>query len=64
MLLKVLIGWLLLAIAVAAILCRLIHKAKVADRALAIQRPDPQPHAHKTDTQGNRGDGGSGHRVA
>ncbi|WP_178122635.1 hypothetical protein [Pseudomonas izuensis] len=33
MFLKALIYWPLLAVAIVAILCRLIHKAKVADRA-------------------------------
>ncbi|WP_256590161.1 hypothetical protein [Pseudomonas sp. Irchel 3A7] len=34
------IYWPLLAIAIATTLCRLIHQAKAADRALGIQRPE------------------------
>ena len=56
MLLKVLIGWLLLAIAIAAILCRLIHKAKVADRALRIQRTELSPDRQKIDARRSPGD--------
>ncbi|WP_256669243.1 hypothetical protein [Pseudomonas sp. C2B4] len=41
MLLKVLIYWPLLAIAIVSTLCRLIHKAKVTDRGLRIQRSKP-----------------------
>ena len=44
MLLKVIVIWSLLSIIVAAVFCRLMHNAKVADRALKITRPDPQPH--------------------
>ncbi|WP_433740350.1 hypothetical protein [Pseudomonas putida] len=56
MLLKVLICWLLLAIAIAAILCRLIHKAKVADRALRIQRTELSPDRQKIDARRSPGD--------
>ncbi|MGJ7514683.1 hypothetical protein ACSFE6_10150 [Pseudomonas baetica] len=56
MLLKVLIGWLLLAIAVAAILCRLIHKAKVADQAMRIPGRELPPGNRKADVQRSQGD--------
>ncbi|MGH8389430.1 MAG: hypothetical protein ACRESJ_28790 [Pseudomonas sp.] len=57
-----LIGWLLLSIAVAAILCRLIHKAKVADRALRMQRADQSPH--RQTTKAKRDDDDSDRHVA
>ena len=44
MLLKAIVIWSLLSIIVAAVFCRLMHNAKVADRALKIARPDHQPH--------------------
>ncbi|WP_322616579.1 hypothetical protein [Pseudomonas sp. BIC9C] len=47
MLLKVFVIWTLLSIIVAAVFCRLMHNAKVADRALKIARPDRQPHGQK-----------------
>ncbi|GEM_PF-4311762 len=50
MLLNVLICWLLVAVALAAFLCRLIHKAKMADRALRLQRPDAS--RRKSDVHG------------
>ncbi|NUT77082.1 hypothetical protein HNO86_18740 [Pseudomonas sp. C1C7] len=40
MLLNVLICWFALAIALATILCRQIHKAKIADQAMGIQHPE------------------------
>lgn len=54
MLLNVLICWLLVAVALAVFLCRLIHKAKMADRALRIQRPEPT--RRKTDANGRGND--------
>ncbi|KPU60881.1 putative lipoprotein [Pseudomonas fluorescens] len=50
MLLKVIVIWTLLSIIVAAVFCRLMHNAKVADRALKIARPDPQPPGQKVDS--------------
>jgi hypothetical protein len=50
MLLKIIVIWTLLSIIVAAVFCRLMHNAKVADRALKIDRPDPQPHGQKVDS--------------
>lgn len=60
MLLKALIYWPLLAIAIVAILARLIHKAKVADRALNIEQPQPKIARVK----GKRGDDDSDRRAA
>ena len=50
MLLKIIVIWILLSIIVAAVFCRLMHNAKVADRALKITRPDPRPHGQKVDS--------------
>jgi hypothetical protein len=50
------IYWPLLSIATAAVLCRLIHKAKLADRALQAQRPDPAPCERRVEVQGSRSD--------
>ena len=44
MLLKAIVIWSLLSIIVAAVFCRLMHNAKVADRALKIARPDHETH--------------------
>ncbi|MNV71540.1 hypothetical protein D3C71_1645660 [compost metagenome] len=44
MYLKAIVIWVLLAIIVVAVLGRLVHNAKVADRALKIAKPDHQPH--------------------
>ncbi|CAG8872414.1 hypothetical protein PS726_00710 [Pseudomonas fluorescens] len=44
MLLKAIVIWSLLSIIIAAVFCRLMHNAKVADRALKIAKPDHQPH--------------------
>ncbi|MGZ9739396.1 hypothetical protein [Pseudomonas azerbaijanorientalis] len=49
MYLKAIVIWVLLAIIVVAVLCRLVHNAKVADRALKIAKPDHQPHGRKND---------------
>lgn len=46
MLLNVLICWFVLAIALAAILCRQIHKAKMADQALGMQHADTCEEDH------------------
>lgn len=40
---KAIVIWSLLSIIVAAVFCRLMHNAKVADRALKIAKPDHQP---------------------
>jgi hypothetical protein len=50
------IYWPLLSIATAAVLCRLIHKAKLADRALQAQRRDPVPRQRKAKVQGSHSD--------
>ncbi|MFS2201484.1 hypothetical protein [Pseudomonas sp. Pseusp3] len=50
MLLKIIVIWILLSIIVAAVFCRLMHNAKVADHALKIARPDPQPQGQKVDS--------------
>jgi hypothetical protein len=49
MYLKAIVIWVLLAIIVVAVLGRLVHNAKVADRALKIAKPDHQPHGRKND---------------
>jgi hypothetical protein len=65
MLLKVLfIYWPLLAIAVATILCTLIHRAKAADRVLRIQRQDRRPREQGAHGQGKSGDDDSDRRAA
>ncbi|MGF6093108.1 hypothetical protein [Pseudomonas sp. 18173] len=47
MLLKALVIWSLLSIIIAAVLCRLVHNAKVAERSRNIARTDRQPHGRK-----------------
>ena len=49
MYLKAIVIWVLLAIIVVAVLARLVHNAKVADRALKIAKPDHQPHGRNND---------------
>ena len=46
---KAIVIWSLLSIITAAVFCRLMHNAKVADRALKIARPDHQPQGQKPD---------------
>ncbi|WP_178120483.1 hypothetical protein [Pseudomonas sp. PB101] len=46
---KAIVIWVVLAIIVVAVLCRLVHNAKVADRALKITKPDSQPPGRKGD---------------
>ena len=49
MYLKAIVIWVLLAIIVVAVLCRLVHNAKVADRALKIAERDHQPRGRTPD---------------
>lgn len=49
MLLKAIVIWSLLSIIVAAVFCRLMHNAKVADRALKIDTPDHETHERNVD---------------
>ncbi|WP_212627214.1 hypothetical protein [Pseudomonas sp. PP3] len=50
------IYWPLLSIATAAVLCRLIHNAKLADRALQAQRRDSTPGECKVEAQRSHSD--------
>lgn len=59
-----LIYWPLLSIAIVAVLCRLVHNAKVAVRALEIQLPERQPLARKTGDVANRQGESDTHRRA
>ncbi|WP_082457536.1 hypothetical protein [Pseudomonas sp. Leaf48] len=43
MVLKAVVLWVLLSIVVVAVLCRLVHNAKVADRALKRQALERKP---------------------
>jgi hypothetical protein len=50
------IYWPLLSIATAAVLCRLIHKAKLADCALQAQQREPAPRERRAGVQGSHSD--------
>ncbi|KJZ43063.1 MULTISPECIES: hypothetical protein [Pseudomonas] len=60
MLLNAIVIWSLLSIIIVAVLCRLVHNAKVADRALKIAKRDHQPQGRMPDnvsmTRDNGGD--------
>jgi hypothetical protein len=58
------IYWPLLSIATAAVLCRLIHKAKRADRAMQIQRRDAGPCERKAGQHGTHHDALSDRQAA
>jgi hypothetical protein len=46
---KAIVIWVVLAIIVVAVLCRLVHNAKVADQALKIAKRDHQPQGRTPD---------------
>ena len=50
------IYWPLLSIATAAVLCRLIHKAKLADREMQAQRRDSAPRDCRVGVQRSHSD--------
>jgi type II secretory pathway pseudopilin PulG len=60
MLLNAIVIWSLLSIIIVAVLCRLVHNAKVADRALKIAKRDHPPQRRMPDnvsmTWDNSGD--------
>jgi len=65
MFLKAVLIWVLLSIVIAAVLCRLIHNAKVADRALQMQKRDGHLPGHKVGDVSNSPNGSKpGRRVA